>query len=116
MGTAGQEGARARLVGWTVSTEEAPSDRLLDEMRAVRVTLQYFEHWLSAGQFAYVDELLQSFPVEAATPATSLTVLTITFHGKAHLKHREAFLARVADKLATAFGTERAERLLEHRR
>jgi len=99
-----------------MSTEGAPSAQLLNELREVQVTLAFFEYWLSVGKFEYVDEMLQRFPVEAAVPATSLAILTVTFDGKDMLKHRAAFLARVADKLATTLGVERAERLLEYRR
>lgn len=87
------------------------------ELHEVQVTLSYFEHWLSAGRFAYVDELLQTFPVDGEIAcAAFLTVLTITFNAKDKLKHREAFLARVEVLLREALGSERAEKLLEYRR
>lgn len=90
---------------------------VVSEQREVEVALAYFEYWLSAGKFEYVNDLLRVFPVDAAAPATLLAILSITSHAsRDQLPYRLFFLMHAEDRLTATLGTERAKKLLEHRR
>lgn len=74
------------------------------------------EKLLRRGAFDEVDRMLDALDLDALDSTGILSVLTITWHGKAHLTTRDAFLARAEPVLVTRLGAERAERLLKNRR
>ena len=90
-------------------------ERKQAEQRLVEEVLATFEHWLRQSMFEQADELLLNLKIDLP-PAVLIAALSITFHAKDTLKHREAFLARVETKLKTELGNVRAEELLRTRR
>lgn len=79
------------------------------------VVIGTFEHALRLNAFNDVDALFPQLNL-SLPPAALLGALSITFHAKDKLKNRDAFLARVEEKLRAELGDERTEDLLKHRR
>ena len=86
-----------------------------EQQRSVERTLAMFETLLRAGNYAAVDDLLEGSPADCDTPAEILAILSITFHGKALLAERAAFVERARTFLTSALGDDRARALMEHR-
>ena len=74
------------------------------------------ERLMRGGDFAAVDRMLDETDPNDLDPAPLLALLTITFHGKAHLTRRGAFLEQAEPSLVERLGAERAGQLLERRR
>lgn len=78
--------------------------------------LQAYEWLLRKGYFGVVDMLLDGMDPAGMSEQETLTILTITFHGKDRLRRRDAFLLKAEQSLAYRFGSARARKLLEARR
>lgn len=89
---------------------EAEKDAIIDMIG------DRFEEALRLGKFDEVDRMLDDQVVDMLPPAPLLTVLTLTWYGKAHLNRREAFLERAEKSLRERLGDERTENLLRNRR
>lgn len=87
----------------------------LDDTRADAL-LEGFELLLREGKFSAVDALLNLLDTDSMFPGELLVVLTITFHGKEHLKIRPTFVTRAEESLALQLGRERAGALMRERR
>jgi len=86
------------------------------QQKQTEEALAGFEHWLHQDMFLQVDDLLQTFRIEKFCPAALLAILSITYHAKDKLKHRDTFLARVEVQLRAELGDERTGNLLRTRR
>lgn len=87
-----------------------------NEQRALERAISTFERLLRAGRFTEADALLEKAQVRRLGPSVLVGILTITFHGKDRLPHREGFLRRAESVLYDVIGKDRAERLLTGRR
>lgn len=101
-----------------MSTERQP----IDDDDQPGAFMSYYEGALRAardglGVYSTVDHMLDHAPLETMTPTAILAVVTMTFHGKAFLARRDAFLVRAEAVLRTQLGDNaRVDRLLENRR
>jgi hypothetical protein len=78
--------------------------------------LDFLERLLSDSRFQSVDYFLEQVDLMCLSAEGIVTVAAITFHGKASLRLRDAFMARAEPRLIELVGATRAENLLQRRR
>jgi hypothetical protein len=89
----------------------------LDAQRQLVQWLCTLEPLLRMGDMAAADKFLDDLVVtEDVHTASLLGVISLTWHAKAHLYRRDAFIERVDPVMIERLGKERAENLLNHRR
>lgn len=103
------------LCGAPKNPQDIP-EHITQRNDAIHKVFCLLEELLRNGNFKEVDIFLDNINVKLLTPTALLAFLTITFHGKKHLKNRLDFLIRAEEQIRAVLGDERAEKLLLHRR